>query len=123
MEFARAWWMKERNLRTSRYAARTTGPVTTFPRPEEAEPAPVPGEHRDRLHRHERWPPVAPRLRQPRPEHAVRPGQTHPRAARSIYHLSLPETTAACDGRSITCDRQRPLVGSLEPRARRPGDR
>jgi hypothetical protein len=38
---------------------------------------------------HERWPPAAPRLRQPRPEHAIRHGQTQPRAARSIYHRRL----------------------------------
>jgi hypothetical protein len=67
----------------------TTRTVPTLPRPEQAEPASVPGEHGVRLDENERRPPSAPRLRPPRPEHPIRRGQTQPRGARAMQDRQL----------------------------------
>src|SRR5688500_276684 len=67
----------------------TTRTVPTLPRPEQAEPASVPGEYGVRLDEDERGPPTAPRLRQPRPEHPIRRGQTKSRVARAFQDRQL----------------------------------
>ena len=49
----------------------------------------MPGEYGVRLDEDERRPPTAARLRQPRPEHPIRRGQTKSRRARAIQDRHL----------------------------------
>ena len=63
--------------------------MPTLPRPEQAEPASVPGKYGVRLDEDDCRPPTNPVLRQPRPEHPIRRGQTKPRGARAIQDRHL----------------------------------
>ena len=67
----------------------TTRSVPTLPRPEQAEPASVPGEHSVRLDDVNGRAPTAPRPREPGPQHSVGRREAKTRASRSIYDGQL----------------------------------